>query len=113
MTIDEFKNVDLRVAKIVSAERIEGSEKLLKLSVLAGDTDEVGGVVPRQVVAGIGKMYDPESLVGRSVVIVANLEPRKLMGVESRGMILAAHDQDGNPVVIGVELDVPPGSKIS
>ena len=113
MTIDEFKNVDLRVAKIVSAERVEGSEKLIKLSVLAGDTDDVGGVAPRQVVAGIGKVYSPESLVGRSVVIVANLEPRNLMGVESRGMILAAHDEIGNPVVIGVERDVPPGSKIS
>ena len=68
---------------------------------------------PRQVVAGIGKVYSPESLVGRSVVIVANLEPRNLMGVESRGMILAAHDEIGNPVIIGVDRDVHPGSKIS
>lgn len=113
MTIDEFKNVDLRVAKIVSAERVEGSEKLLKLQVHAGDADGAGQAVARQVIAGIGKAYQPEALVGKSIVIVANLDPRKLMGLESHGMILAAHDEAGNPVIITAGEQAPAGSKIS
>lgn len=106
MTIDEFRVVDLRIGKIVSAERVEGSEKLVKLQV---DTGE-----PRQLVAGIGKAYTPEQLVGKEIVVVANLEPRKLMGLESQGMLLAAHGEDGeSPVLLMPESAVPPGSKIS
>ncbi len=113
MTIDEFRNVDLRVAKVISAERIEGSDKLLKLHVQAGDRDDAGQAIARQIVAGIGKVYEPEALVGKRVVIVANLEPRKLLGFESRGMILAAHDEGGNPVIVSVAETAPAGSKIS
>ncbi len=113
MTIDEFKNVDLRVAGIISAERIEGSDKLLKLYVHAGDTDEAGQGIPRQIIAGVGRAYEPESLIGKRIVIVANLEPRRILGLESRGMILAAHSETGDPVIVTVAETAPPGSKIS
>ncbi len=105
MTIDEFQEIDLRVGKIVAAERIENSEKLLKLSVDIGE--------PRQIIAGIAKSYAPEDLVGREIVIVANLEPRTLMGLESQGMILAAHGENGEPIVLSVEREVSAGAKIS
>ena len=80
--------VDLRVGKIISAERVEKSEKLVKLKV------DIGTEIPRQVVAGIGKSYTPEELIGKSIVIVANLKPAKLMGIESQGMLLAASNGD-------------------
>lgn len=105
MTIDEFKNVSLRVGKVLSAERVEGSEKLLKLQIDLGE--------PRQILSGIAKEYAPETLVGKSVVIVANLDPRKMMGLESAGMLLAAHGEDGRPVILTVEQEVPPGAVIS
>ena len=105
MTIDEFQKMDLRVGKILAAERIEGSEKLLKLSVDLGE--------PRQIISGIAKSYAPEDLVGREVVIIANLEPRMMMGLESQGMILAAHGENGEPVMLSVERQVPAGSKIT
>jgi len=85
--IEDFMKVDLRVGKIVSAERVEKSEKLVKLKV------DIGAEV-RQVVAGIGKSYTPEELLGKSIVIVANLKPAKLMGIESQGMLLAASSGD-------------------
>lgn len=97
---DDFKKVELKVATILSAERVEGSEKLLKLQVDAGE--------PRQVIAGIGTKYAPENLVGRQIVIVANLEPRMLMGLESQGMLLAAE----GPVLLKPDFDVPSGSSI-
>lgn len=100
---DDFKKIDLRVAKILSAERVEGSEKLLKLQVTIG-TEE------RQIVAGIGKAYAPEELIGREIVIVANVEPRMLMGLESQGMLLAS--DDGMPVLLAPDREVPPGSEI-
>ena len=105
MTIDEFKNVSLRVGKVLSAERVEGSEKLLKLQVDLGE--------PRQILTGIAKYYEPETLVGKNVVIVANLDPRKMMGMESQGMVLAAHGAEGEPVILTVERDVPPGATIT
>jgi methionyl-tRNA synthetase len=111
INFDEFQKVELRVAKVLAAERVEGSEKLLKLQLDAGDKDEAGSSLTRQIVAGIGKVYAPENLVGREIVIVANLEPRKLMGLESQGMLLAASDEAG-PVFLMPEHDVPPGSGI-
>lgn len=108
---DEFQKIELRVAKILSAERIEGSEKLLKLQLDAGEKSEEGALIARQIVAGIGRVYAPENLIGREIVIVANLEPRKLMGLESQGMLLAASDEAG-PVFLMPEHDVPPGSGI-
>ena len=105
MTIDEFKNVSLRVGKVTAAERVEGSEKLLKLQIDVGE--------PRQVLSGIAKDYAPEALVGKEVVIVTNLDPRKMMGFESQGMLLAAHGENGEPVILTVEREVPPGAQIS
>ena len=104
ITIEDFKKLEIRVGKILSAERVSGSEKLLKL--------EVGiGVEKRQVIAGIGKSYEPETLIGRQVVVLANLEPRSLMGLESNGMILAA-DSPAGPVLLMPEKEVLPGSVI-
>jgi methionyl-tRNA synthetase len=104
ITIDEFAKLELKVALVKTAERISGSKKLLKLQVDLGD--EV-----RQVVAGIADAYTPESLVGRKVVLVANLKPAKLMGVESFGMVLAA-SLDGKAVLCTFDADVPPGTKV-
>ncbi len=107
MTFDEFKNADLRVGEIVAAEAVEGSEKLLKLKI------DIGEEEARQILSGIAKQYAPESLVGKKVVIIANLEPRILMGHESRGMLLAAHAADESPVLLLPADDVPRGAKIT
>lgn len=109
---DDFKKVELKIGKIIAAERVEGSEKLVKLSVDDGARTDADEPVLRQIVAGIGKKYSREELVGKQVAFVANLEPRKLMGLESNGMILAAHDQSGLPVVLSPLTEVPPGSEI-
>ncbi|MDP2695832.1 MAG: methionine--tRNA ligase subunit beta [bacterium] len=101
---EEFKKVELKVAKVLSAERIEGSEKLLKLQVDIGAEQ-------RQIIAGVGKVYEPEALVGRKIVIVANLEPRSLMGLESQGMLLAA-DSAGGPVLLMPDKEISPGAGI-
>ncbi len=102
--IEDFMKVDLRVGKILSAERVEKSEKLIKLKVDVGTET-------RQVVAGIGKSYAPEELLGKSVVLVANLKPAKLMGIESQGMLLAGSSGE----LLGVatfDRDVKPGSRV-
>lgn len=104
IAFDQFKEVNLRVAKILAAERVKGSDKLLRLQVSLGEEE-------RQIVAGIGKRYNPEELVGREIAIVANLEPRKLMGLESQGMLLAADTPDG-PVLLQPDTEVLPGSVI-
>ena len=104
ISFDDFKKIELRIAQILSAERVEGSDKLLKLRVSLGAEE-------RQIVAGIGKKYEPEALVGRQIVIVANLEPRTLMGLESEGMLLAADSPNG-PVLLRPDAEVPPGMSI-
>ncbi|MGC1968304.1 MAG: methionine--tRNA ligase subunit beta, partial [Candidatus Acidiferrales bacterium] len=104
--IEDFAKVELRVGVVKSAERIQGADKLLKLLVDIGD--EV-----RQVLAGIALGYTPEELVGRKVVIVANLAPRKMRGLESNGMLLAASvGLDGKPVLCTFAEDVPAGAKV-
>ncbi len=104
--IEDFQKINFRTAKILSAERVPKSNRLMKLQVDLG-TEQ------RQVVAGIAAQYEPEQLVGRNVVVVANLKPAKLMGVESNGMVLAASVGDaGVPVLIDVPAEVPPGSKV-
>jgi methionyl-tRNA synthetase len=106
ITIDDFAKVELRVGVVKSAERIQGADKLLKLLVDIGD--EV-----RQVLAGIAMGYTPEELVGRKVVVVVNLAPRKMRGLESNGMLLAASaDADGKPVLCTFAEDIPVGSKV-
>ena len=105
ITIDDFAKVELRVGQIKSAERIQGADKLLKLMVDIGD--EV-----RQVLAGIALGYAPEDLVGRKVVLVANLAPRKMRGLESNGMLLAASVADGKPVLCTFAEDIAVGAKV-
>lgn len=106
ISYEEFSKIELKIATIKEAIRLEGSDKLIKLQIDLGD--EI-----RQIVAGIGKKYTPEELIGKQIVVVANLEPRKLMGEESQGMLLAAHDSEGAPVILMPDKEVNPGSKIS
>jgi methionyl-tRNA synthetase len=102
---DDFVKIDLRVAKVLAAEKVKGSRKLIKMQVDAGGE-------PRTLVAGIAEAYEPDALVGRSVVIVANLKPAKLMGIESNGMVLAASPEGGLPVLLGFDNPPPPGSRV-
>jgi len=104
INFEEFQKIDLRVGKIIEAEKIEGTDKLLKLKVDLGEEE-------RQLVAGIAKFYQPEDLIGKEIVVVANLEPKILRGVESQGMLLAA-DVEGKPVLLKPDQEVPPGTKI-
>jgi methionyl-tRNA synthetase len=105
ITLDEFMKIDLRVAKVLAAEKVPNSRKLMKLSIDVG-TEQ------RTLVAGIAEAYEPEQLVGKTVGIVFNLKPAKLMGIESNGMILAASPEGGKPVLVAFDGDVPPGSRI-
>jgi methionyl-tRNA synthetase len=104
--IEDFAKIEMRVGQVKSAERVVGADRLLQLQVDIGD--EV-----RQIVAGIALAYKPEDLVGRKVVVVTNLAPRKLRGVESNGMIVAATaGPDGSPVLAGFLEDVPVGARL-
>ena len=103
--IEQFFETQLRVAKVVAAEKVPKSSKLMQLTVDAGEENH------RTVIAGIAKAYDAEDLVGKLVVVVANLKPAKLMGIESNGMVLAA-SEDGKPVLLHPERDVPPGTTV-
>jgi len=104
--IEDFGKVDLRVGQVLSAERVKGADKLLHLKV------DIGEPEPRTIVAGIATVYEPEKIVGRKVVIVANLHPRKLRGIESNGMIVAASLEGGKPILAGFLEDVPIGSRL-
>jgi methionyl-tRNA synthetase len=106
ITIDDFVKVDLRVGQVVSAERVKGADKLLHMKV------DIGEEQPRTIVAGIAESYPPEQMLGRKVVIVANLQPRKLRGIESNGMIVAASLEGGKPVLAGFLEDVPVGARL-
>ncbi|MEO7191046.1 MAG: methionine--tRNA ligase [Vicinamibacterales bacterium] len=105
LSIDDFMKVDLRVAKILAAERVPSSKKLMKLEVDLG-TEK------RTIVAGIAEAYEAEALIGRTVAIVANLKPAKLMGVESNGMILAATGDGGKPMLVAFDQPPAPGTRI-
>ncbi|GAA5511963.1 methionine--tRNA ligase [Deinococcus carri] len=105
ISIDDFARLDLRIAEVVAAEAVEKADKLLKLTVRLGDET-------RTVVSGIRKWFAPEDLVGRKVVLVANLKPAKLRGIESQGMILAAEDDQGNLDLVGTRLELPSGTKV-
>ena len=106
ISIDDFLKVELRVGEVKVAERVKGADKLLRMEV------DIGTEI-RQIVAGIAKAYEPEKLIGRKVVIVANLQPRKLRGLESQGMIVAASlGDEGTPVLAGFLEDVPVGAKL-
>jgi methionyl-tRNA synthetase len=103
--IDDVRKVDLRVARVLAAEPVSKSQKLLKLQVDIG-TEQ------RQIVAGIAQHYAPADLVGKLIVVVTNLQPAKLMGQESRGMLLAASDESGKLVLLTTAGDIAPGSGI-
>jgi methionyl-tRNA synthetase len=104
IAIEDFARIDLRVAKVVEASPIEGADRLLRLVVDLGNET-------RQLVAGIKKTYSPEALVGKHIIVVANLKPAQLRGVESRGMLLAASTDDG-PILATFDKEVAPGSKV-
>lgn len=104
ITFDDFKKLDIRVGTIVEAGRVEGSDKLLRLMVDLGEEK-------RQVIAGIGKVYEPEDLVGKQIPILTNLEPKELMGLESQGMILAA-DEEGKPILLHPDKPIKNGTQV-
>ena len=105
ITYDDFMKIQLRTAEVIEAEKVPKSEKLLKLKIRL-DNEE------RQVIAGIAKSYEPENLIGKKVVIVANLQPAKLMGLESKGMILAVETKDGGLQVLNVPESVNNGTRV-
>jgi methionyl-tRNA synthetase len=105
ISIDEFMKVDLRVAKVLTAEKVPNSRKLVKLTIDVG-TEQ------RTLVAGISEAYEPEALVGRTIVMVFNLKPAKLMGIESNGMVLAASPEGGKPTLVGFEQEIAPGTRV-
>lgn len=105
--ITDFAKVDLRVGEVRSAERIPKADKLLLLTV------DIGEEKPRQILAGIAQYYEPDQLVGRKIVVVANLKPRKMRGHESQGMLLAASvGEEGKPVIATFAEDVPNGARL-
>lgn len=106
VNIDDFAKLDLRIIKVLEATRMEGSDKLLKLKVDIGNSEE------RQILSGIGKSYSPDDIIGKELVAIVNLEPRMMMGEESQGMILATGDNLENITLISPIKEVDPGSSI-
>ncbi|MBI4876838.1 MAG: methionine--tRNA ligase [Acidobacteria bacterium] len=106
ITIDDFVKVDMRVGVVLEARTVKGADKLLHMKI------DIGEPRPRSIVAGIAEAYTPEQMIGRKVAIVANLQPRKLRGIPSEGMIIAASEGDGKPVVVGFHEDVPVGARL-
>jgi methionyl-tRNA synthetase len=105
ITIDDFAKVELRVAQILVAERVPKADKLLRLEIDLG-------YEKRQILAGIAQHYEPEKLIGRKIIVVVNLAPRKMRGLESNGMLLAASLDDGAPVLAGFLEEVPLGARL-
>lgn len=105
ITYEDFKKIELKTAKILKAERIEGSDKLLKLEIEVGK--EIGPLV-----AGIGKTYAPDELIGKTIIVVANLGSRMIMGHESRGMLLAASNENEGPILLTVAGEINSGSEV-
>lgn len=110
VTYDDFAKLEIRIAKIVKAEEIEGADKLLKLTLDVGDPSTGSGLGRRTVAAGIKAWYKPEELEGKLVPYLANLEPRNLRGVESQGMILAAGGEEA--VLLHPAKDIEPGTQV-
>jgi methionyl-tRNA synthetase len=106
ITIEEFQRIELRVATILSAERVPGTEKLLKLQIDLGSEH-------RQLVAGIAKHYTPEELIGKQIVVVTNLQPAVIRGIESQGMLLAASTDDSSQIaLVTLQRPVPNGCRV-
>jgi methionyl-tRNA synthetase len=106
LTIEEFSKIEARIGVVLSAQEIEGSEKLIKFTLDFGEES------PRQILSGIKSWYEPATLVGKKMLFVVNLAPRKMMGLESQGMLMAVDGLDGEPVFLVPEKDVKPGSKV-
>lgn len=106
ISYDDFKKVDARLGKVLSAEAVEGSDKLIKLMLDFGEES------PRQILSGIRAWYEPEALVGKQMLFVINLTPRAMMGLESHGMLMAVDGVDGAPVFLVAEQPAHPGSKV-
>ena len=104
ISLSEFQKLDIRIGRILKAERVEGTRNLIRLEVDIGKEK-------RQLVAGVAHWYKLEELEGKLIVVLANLEPKKIRGIESQGMLLAA-DVEGKPVLLTVEEEVPPGTKV-
>jgi methionine--tRNA ligase beta chain len=104
ITIEDFAKIELKIGEVLEAKRIEGSNKLIVMKVDTGEE--------RQLVAGIGKAYSPDELIGKKIVVVTNLQPARLMGVESHGMLLAASDDEGGLSIIIPERQIKKGSKV-
>ena len=112
ITFEDFKKLDIRIGKILSAEKVEGTDRLLRLEVDFGSDPSTGsGRLRRQIVSGISEFYKPEDLLDKEFVFIVNLEPRKFMEVESQGMVLAA-DDGGKPVLLKPDKEVPVGSVV-
>ena len=106
ISFDQFKNIELRVAKVLEAEKVKKADKLLKMKIDMGNEH-------RTIVAGVALSYTPEEMVGKQIVVVANLEPAKIRGIESNGMLLAAVDENDDLCVIVPEKEMANGTKIS
>ena len=106
IAIEDFLKIEMRVGLVKEAAAVKGSDKLLHLQV------DIGEPKPRSIVAGIAGAYKPEALIGRKVAIVANLQPRKLKGIESQGMIVAASLEGGDPALVSFLEDVPVGARL-
>ncbi len=106
ISIDDFAKVELKTAKVLEVEKVEGADKLLRLQIKVGEEN-------RQIVAGIAEHYSPEELVGKKIVVVANLKPAVIRGVESNGMLLAVSTNDSVVLVTPEDTDVPSGLKVS
>jgi len=104
ISFKEFQKMDLRVAKVIKAEKVEGSKNLLKLEIDLGEEK-------RQIVAGIQEYYQPEDLIGKEIVVIVNLESKVIFDLKSQGMLLAA-DVKGEPILLIPDKEVPPGSKV-
>lgn len=106
ISIDQFSQIDLRVGQVMVVERIPNADKLLRLEIDLAEPE------PRQILAGIAEYYQPEQLVGQKILVVSNLQPRKLRGLESRGMLLAASGAGGRPLLATVPSETPNGSRL-
>jgi len=104
ITFNDFKKLDIRIGRVLSADKVDGTDRLMKLELDFG-------AEKRQLVAGIAEFFEPDNLIGKEIPVLMNLEPKSIRGIESQGMILAI-DVDGRPVLLHPEKEVPPGSVV-
>lgn len=107
ITLNDFEKLDLRVAKVIAADKVEKSDKLLRLEL------DLGNNQWRQIVSGIAQNYQPAELIGKEIIVIDNLEPRMIKGIESQGMLLAVEDETGAVALLTPDKEVKPGTKVS